>query len=69
MIFGHEPAEIKKAIASAIVAVAALVGFFVTFDPNTVETIVALTGAVVEVGAVYATRNERVTPVAASRLD
>lgn len=48
----------QKAVAAAIASGAALVGFFVAVDPNTVETIVALSGAVFNVVAVYLTRNQ-----------
>lgn len=50
----------QKAVAAAIVSIAALVGFFVAVDPNTVETIVALSGAALNVVAVYQTRNKPV---------
>lgn len=69
MIFGHSVEEVRKAIAAAVVSVAALVGFFVAVDPNTVETIVALVGAGLNVVAVYAARNEGGSTVAAGRLD
>lgn len=48
----------QKAVAAAIVSGAALVGFFVAVDPSTVETLVALSGAVLNVVGVYLTRNK-----------
>jgi hypothetical protein len=51
---------VQKAVAAFIVSVASLVGFFVAVDPDTVETILAVTAAVVNVGAVYQTRNKPV---------
>lgn len=48
----------QKAVAAAIVAGASLLGFFVAVDPNTVETIVAISAAVLNVVAVYQTRNQ-----------
>lgn len=50
-------AGFQKAIAAAIVSVAAVVGYFVTVDPSTVESVVAVAGAVVNVAAVYLKAN------------
>lgn len=69
MLFGHTIDEVRKAIAAAVVSVAALVGFFVAVDPSTVETIVAVVGALLNVVAVYQTTNAGPTGVSAGRID
>jgi hypothetical protein len=47
----------QKAFAAAVVSIAAVVGFFVAVDPSTVESVVAIGGAVLNVVGVYLTRN------------
>ncbi len=48
----------QKAVAAAITAGAALVGFFVAVEPSTVQSIVAVVGALFNVVAVYLTTNK-----------
>lgn len=50
-------AEVRKAVAAAVVSVAALAGFFVTVDPNVVQSALAVVAALTNVYVVWRTTN------------
>ncbi len=53
MILGHTIPEIKKTVVAFIVAVAAVVAFFVQFDPNLTEAVAAVAIAGLNVLGVF----------------
>lgn len=55
-------AEVRKAVAAAVVSVAALAGFFVTVDPNVVQSALAVLTAVANVYVVWRTTNVTSAP-------
>lgn len=59
-IFGYTPAQIAKALTSGIFAVGAIVGLFVTVDPNLVQAITVLGLAVLSTVVVFGTKNHTV---------
>jgi hypothetical protein len=56
-IFGYSPAQARKTLTAAIFAVAAVVGLFVTVDPNLTQALVVLGGAALSVVVVFGTKN------------
>lgn len=60
MIFGYTASEAKKAVASAVVLILGLVGYFVAFDPSLTTALPLLATAVVGVGIVFTQRNATV---------
>lgn len=53
MILGHSIPEIKKTAVAFIIAVAAVVAFFVQFDPNLPEAVAAVVIAALNVAGVF----------------
>lgn len=66
MILGHTIPEIKKTVVAFIVSVAALVAFFVQFDPNLTEAVVAVAIAGLNVATVFQAKHETYDDVAKS---
>ncbi len=57
MIFGHPISEVRKTAVAFIVAAVALAGYFVAFDPGFQDAAIMCTVAVLNVVAVYQTKN------------
>ena len=57
----HTPDDVQKSVSALAASTLGLVGFFVTVDANTTETVLGIVAALVNVYAVYRVRNEPVT--------
>jgi hypothetical protein len=53
MILGHTIPEIKKTVVAFVIAVAAVIAFFVQFDPNLPEAVAAVLIAALNVVGVF----------------
>jgi hypothetical protein len=66
MILGHTIPEIKKTAVAFIVSVAAVVAFFVQFDPNLTEAVAAVVIAALNVAGVFQARHHTYSDISKS---